>query len=174
MRRKQPRHINGVGDAGIHAVAGVGYPKMRGVAADEHPTVAETVGHEAAAYPIFPADNLVVKRFVDAKNDPDRPVAIDGVELGFMRLEVIVDQPSVAAVDCDSCTAAARIERQHHPGGFISHEVLELWRFDQGRLYALHDRSAGERAADQFANPRFASVTSNQEGCGHTECAAGI
>jgi hypothetical protein len=34
---------------------------VRGVAGDEHPPVAEAVGHQAAAHPVFLGDDLVVE-----------------------------------------------------------------------------------------------------------------
>ncbi len=72
---------------------------MRRIAADEDPPVAETVGHQAAADPVFLAEDAVLEAFVDAEDGADRPVAIDRVELRLVGLEVVVDQPAVMAVD---------------------------------------------------------------------------
>ena len=80
MRGQKPGEIGGIGNAGIHAVAGIGHPQMRGVAADEHAPVAKAVGDQAAADPVFLAEELVFEIGADAEDGADRGVAVDQLE----------------------------------------------------------------------------------------------
>lgn len=89
---------------------------MRGVAADEDAAVAEAVGHEAAADPVLLAEDLVLEVGAHAEDLADCPVAVDGLEVVFAGLEVVVQQPSLAPVDGVDVAAAARVEREGGPG----------------------------------------------------------
>ena len=118
-------------------------PEVGGIAAYKHSPLLEPIGDQAAADPVLLGDHLVFEVRPHAEYLADRPVAIDGIEFGFMRLQVIVDQPSVSSVDRDSRAAAARIERQIHPGVFAGKHRQEIRRADTGRLHALDHRGAG-------------------------------
>lgn len=49
MGRELPRQVHGVGNACVHAVAGVGHPKMGRVTTEEQAPVLQVAGDEAAA-----------------------------------------------------------------------------------------------------------------------------
>jgi hypothetical protein len=72
---------------------------MRGVAADEGAPFAKAVGDQAAADPVFLAEDLVFEIGADAENGADRGVAIDRLEGLVFLVEVVMDQPFLAAVD---------------------------------------------------------------------------
>ena len=92
------------------------------------------------------------------------------VELQLLGLQMIVDQPSVMTVDRDRGTRAARIEREHHPGGPVRrHQLLEPGRLDVGRLYTLDDRRSRQARADRLAHKRAAAVASDRKRRGDTE-----
>ena len=64
---------------------------MRGVAADERAALAEPVGDEAAADPVFLAQDLVFEVRTDAEDGADGGVAIDRLEGLVLLVKVIVD-----------------------------------------------------------------------------------
>src|SRR5262249_34862946 len=113
-------------------VAGMGYPKVCGVPADEDAPVAEAVGHEATADPVLLRDQLVAKIRFDAEDRTDGPITIDRIEFELPVGEGIVDEPRLPHVDRDRAAAAAWIEREVQPGGFSGQEVQELRRADIG------------------------------------------
>ena len=89
---------------------------MRGITADEGAAVAEAVGDEPSADKVFLRDHLVGKVRTDAEDLADRPIAIDQVI--FAAIEVIVNDPGLAAIDRDGAAAAAWIERKIDPRAF--------------------------------------------------------
>src|SRR5262249_4611385 len=93
-----PGEIGGGGEARVHAVAGVRYPQVRRAPADECPPVAEAVGDESAADPVFLRDDLVGEVRTDAQYRTYRPVAVHRVEIRFPAVEPVVDDPGAAAV----------------------------------------------------------------------------
>ena len=105
----------------------------------------EAVGDQAAADPVLLAQHLVFELGTDAQDVADRPVAVDRLEVLLRAVQVIVDQPRLAAVDGDHGAAAARIERQRHPGR-RAHHRQQARRADVGRLHALNHRRAREVA----------------------------
>ena len=125
---------------------------MRGVAADEHAAVAETVGNQAAANPILFADDLVVEVGADAEDRADRPVAIDAVELGFIRLKIIVDQPVSWPSMATVVPQRRGLSDMVIQAGFCVIKSHQIRRMDIGRLHALHDIGAGKARADRFAD----------------------
>ncbi len=164
MRRQLPAEIDGISNARIHAVARIGHPQMRGVAADEDPAVAEAIGHQPAPDPVLLAEDFVLEPLVDAEDGTDRPVAIDRVELRLVGPQMIMDQPAVVAVDRNGGAGTSRVEREHHPGRLVrAHQLLQLRRLDEGRLHALDHRRAGQAGADRFADEGAAAVAADHE-----------
>ena len=77
-------------------------------------------------------------------------------------IEVVMDQPFVAAVDRDHRAAAPRIERQRHPGRRV-HQGEQGGGVDIGRLHALDDRRALQVGVDRLANQRTRAVAADDE-----------
>ena len=161
-RGEQPRQVHRIGDARVHAEAGIGHPQMRAVAADEDAPVAEPVGDETAADPVLLADDLIVEIIANAEDRTDRGVAVDRVEILLMLVEVIMDQPRLAPVDRHRVARAARIERQVHPARTPLHHLQKARRADVGGLHALHHRVARQLRADDRAHPRSPAVATDQ------------
>jgi hypothetical protein len=57
----QPSKVCRIGYPRIHSIPGMRNPQVCGVAANEHALVTKSVGHEAAAAPIFFRNYLVLK-----------------------------------------------------------------------------------------------------------------
>ena len=78
-----------------------------------------------------------------------------------------VSRPSMAIVPA----AAARIEREIHPGAFSREQVNKPRCADAGRLHPLEFRRAGELGTDRLANDRFAAVAADKIGAGDRQLA---
>ena len=174
VRGEVPRQIERVGDAGVHAVAGVRHPEVRGVAGDEDAPVAEAVGDEAAADPVFLADDLVREVGADAEDGADARIAVDRLEVFLARHQVVVDEPGLVAVDREADAAAARVARVAAPGALAADEAEQLRRADVGRLHALDHRRAGEDRADRLAHQRSAAVAADQVARPHASSRAAV
>ncbi len=173
VRRQVPREVERVGDARVHAVAGVRHPQVSGVAGDEDAAVAEAVGDEAAADPVFLAEDLVLEAGIDAEDGADAAIAVDRLEVFLVRHQVVVDEPVLLAVDREADAAPARVARVAAPGTLAGNEPEQLRRADVGRLHALDHRRAREHGADRLANERAAAVAADQEaGADHRLAAA--
>ena len=69
--------------------------------------IAEPVGHQAPADPVLLADDLVVEVLADAEDRADRGIAVDGFEVVFVGIEVVVDQPGPAPSMAKTCRSGA-------------------------------------------------------------------
>ena len=159
---------------GVHAVAGMRNPKMRGIAADEDTAVLEAIRHETAADPVLLGDHLVFELRPDPENRTDRPVAVDGIEFRLAVVEEIVDEPALLAVDRHHRAAAARIEREIHPRRLAGQQALERWRAEIGRLHALDDRNAGQLRAHAVADRRTRAVAADEVSAGDRDARATV
>ena len=90
-------------------------------------------------------------------------VAIDRLEVSSSSLEVVVDQPFLAAVDRNHRAAAPRVERQRHPGRRALIKAEQPRRADIGRLHALDDRRSLQIGADRLADQRTRAVAADDE-----------
>jgi hypothetical protein len=152
MGGQQPGKICRIGDAGVHAVAGIGNPDVSRVAGDEDASVAKPVGHQPAAVPVLFRNDLVTEIRTDTENGPDRPVAIDGIEILFVRSQVVVHEPAFASVDRIDHAGAARIDRAGPPRGRVLLAIDQIRRPNVGRLNALNHRVALQLRPDRLAN----------------------
>ena len=79
---QHPGQVRGIGDTGVHAIAGERHPEVRGVATDKNAPVAEPIGQHAAADPVFLCQNL--EFYAIAKNRADASIGVDGGEIGLV------------------------------------------------------------------------------------------
>ncbi len=77
-------------------------------------------------------------------------------------VEVVVDQPFLAAVDRNHRAAAPRVERQRHPRGRV-HESEQAGRVNIGRLHALDDWRSLQVGVDRLAHQRTRPVAAHDE-----------
>ena len=174
VRRQVPREVERIGDAGVHAVAGVGHPQVCRIAADQHAPVAKALGHQAAAGPVFLAQDLVLEVGADAEDRADRCVAVDALEVFRAGHQVVVHQPGLAPVDGEAHAAAPRVRRIAAPGALAGNEAEQPGRADVGGLHALDHRRAGEGDAERFAHHRAAAVAADEKTRVHAQCGAAV
>jgi hypothetical protein len=82
--------VDGIGNAGIHAVACVRHPQMGSVACYEDMAISEPIGDQTSTDPIFFADDAVLKRLINAQDVANRCIAIHRIKLRFVRVQVVV------------------------------------------------------------------------------------
>ena len=81
---EQPGQIHGVGNAGIHAVAGIRHPDMGRIAAQKYPVFAKTISHQASSEPVFSCQDVVFELIIYTENGSDGAVAINRFKVGFI------------------------------------------------------------------------------------------
>src|ERR1700759_554374 len=136
---------------------------MGGIARDESAAIAEFIGDQTAAVPVLLRNHLIFEIRIDAENGPQTTVAIDGLEIILVGLEIIVHQPALGAVDRIDHARAARIDGAGAPGAWVLLAIDQAGRADEGRLYALDDGVTGELGADRLAHARARAVAADQE-----------
>ncbi len=72
---------------------------MRRVPADEDPPVAEPVGHQPPADPVFLGQHLELEVGTHAEQAADAGLAVHRLEVELVRQQVVVDQPGLTPVD---------------------------------------------------------------------------
>src|SRR5690606_3966129 len=115
-------------------------PEVSGIPGDEDAAVAEAIRHQPPADPILATDHLVVEVVADPEDLADRPVAVDRVEIGRAWIELVVDQPTLAAVNGERRSAPPGIERIVRPGRRARKPLTLRRRADEGGLHELDDR----------------------------------
>ena len=163
MRGNQPGQVHGVGNSSIHAVAGVGNPDVRGIAGDKCTAVAKLVGNQAPSVPILPRYNVVLEIQTDAEDRPDARIAINGIEIHLIRLQVIMHQPSLAAINGVHHAGAARVYDAGAPCTLVSLAIDQVRSADESRLHALHDGVAGQFGANGLADDGARPVATEEK-----------
>src|SRR5256714_8586927 len=120
VRGNKPGQVHGVGNSGVHAITGIRHPDMRRVARDEYRSVTKLVGDEPASEPILPGDNVVLEMRADAENGADARVAIHGIEIRLVGPQVIVNQPTLVAVDGVHHAGTTRVDDAGAPGALVA------------------------------------------------------
>ena len=161
---QQPREVQRVGNAGVHAVTRVRHPDVRRVPRQKHPAAAKPVCHQTPANPVFLAQHLVVEVGAHTQNVADALVAVHRVKLGFIGAQVVVDQPVVMAIDGKHRAATARVHGVTRPGRFAGDHRHQLRRADVGGLHALDDGCAFKPGADLFAHVGASAIAAHQVG----------
>ena len=172
-RGQQPRQVDRVGDARVHAVAGIRHPQVRGVAGDEDAAVAEAVGHQAAADPVFLADDLVgeVRRPTPRiwRMDQSRSTESNSGSSGFRWLCTSqVSWPSMA----NTVPQRRGLHRVVRPArGLPGISASRPRRADVGRLHALDHRRAFQLAR-RSACARWSCRRRSRPGSARAGCAS--
>ncbi len=161
--RQQPGQGGGIGDAGVHAVAGVRHPDVGGVAAQEHWAPPEAVGDESPAEPVLLADHVVGEVVPHAEDGADGPVAIDGVEVGVVGGQVVVDEPRLPAVDGVAVPRAAGVEGERGPRRRVSLTVDQRRGPDERGLHPLDDGVAFEGGTNPAPDVGPAAVAPHEQ-----------
>ena len=161
-RRDLPRQVHRIGDAGVHAVTRHRYPQVRRIAADEDAPVSKPVRHQTAANPVLLGQYLVLEIGAHAQDGADGPVAVDRIEVGFVRVQVVVQQPGLAPVDRIHIAATPRIERKRGPGRLVAQQPEQGRRAKVGRLHPAHHGRALQRGADPAAHQGTPAVATDQ------------
>ena len=112
---EHPGQVHRIGNARVHAIAGKRHPDMRRIATQEHAPVAELVGDQAAAVPIFLADDLVFEFRPDPDHQAETPVPIDRFEVRFVRAQIAVQQPGLPPINGKDVGAAPGVDRLVRP-----------------------------------------------------------
>src|SRR5204863_9423264 len=94
--------------------------------------------------------------------------------VGVLALEIIVYEPRLAAVNRIDVAAAARVEREHAPGGWRREQADQRGRADERRLHALYDGVADELRADLPADNGASAIAAAQIACAQRERLAAV
>jgi hypothetical protein len=122
------------------------------IAGDEDPAVAELVGDETAPEPVLLGKDLVLEALVDAEDGPDRPIAIDGLEIRLVGPQIVVNDPALPAVDRVDIARSPRVEGEGRLGGLLGLQLDQLRRADIAGLGAGDDRVTFECRANALAH----------------------
>src|SRR5262249_7918672 len=162
MRREHPRQVHRIGNPGIHPIAGVRHPDVRGVTGDKYAPAAERVGHQAAAEPILARDDFVAELRADAEDRADARVAIDRLEIAVVGPEIIENHPALAAIDRYYVSRTIRVHRIGNPGGRAALHAEQVGRANERRLHAHDDGVALELRTDTVAHDRPRAVAPHE------------
>ena len=101
-------------------------------------------------------------------------IAVDGLEILFVRQQVVVQQPPLLAIDRNEIARTLRVVDVAHPRARRCDQTEERWRANVARLHALDDLVALELRADGATNAGSPAVTSDQVSAFERERAPGV
>src|SRR4030081_3718263 len=110
---------------------------MGRIASDENRTLPKLVSDQPASVPVLSGDDVVAEVRPDAEDGADAGVAVDGIEIQLAWPQIIMHQPSLAAIDRIYHSGAAGIDDAGAPRRHLPLTTYEVGRANERRLHAL-------------------------------------